>query len=528
MRNLSWRVRIRIILAACFLIMIYALCLGNLPIVTEAFNSLLSGQKSFEAMTQDVSAGYSSRSFHEKNGFVNLNGLFAKATGRRVYHGVARLEGNTLTYDTLPYHDMANWSSAISGLSKRLEKDNIPFLYIQAPYKVDLAGTNNPDGVENNGNLNADELLSGLQQNGINTLDLRTELSASPQQVIKNFYGTDHHWNSDAAFSAFHLVMSWIKENQIPELDITYTDKSLWEHHVIPHQSLGSHGKRVGVYYAGTDEAEWYTPLFTTKMSCSIPSSRQYSSGDFSTSDLRLSYAKEKNYFGPPVYNLFLGGDFDLVQHRNSLAPNSQKLLIIKDSFMRPMESFLATEFAAVDTIDPRYYSASTIAEYISWAKPDLVLMMAGVSVFGDSHYYKLGTDELPQPGDDENAGKPLVSGAGLTIEPTESRFHHGTVSVELIPGKAYEVTIDRIQLRKGHTDGVSVALFGVKQERMVRYTALDLDYVKAFGPVRWVFRVPADGPTDESYQLQFYSGLHGKTENVGVRYEGITVREVN
>ena len=171
---------------------------------------------------------------------------------------------------------------------------------------------------------------------------------------------------------------------------------------------------------------------------------------------------------------------------------------------------------------------SARIAEYIFWAKPDLVMMMAGAGVFGDSRYYRLGTDDLPQAGDEEPAGKTLASKAELLIEPTESRFHYGKVPVEFIPGKAYEVTIDSIQLRKGKTDAVSVALFGVKQERMVRYTAFDLNYLKAFGAARWVFRVPVDGPANESYQLQFYSGLHGKTEHVGIRYEGITVREVN
>ena len=150
--------------------------------------------------------------------------------------------------------------------------------------------------MESYANENADELLQMLTAKGVNLLDLRPYLSGTVELIEQNYFVTDHHWNYDGAFTAFQKI-SERTEELFPglEMELTYTERSNWKGETLENWFLGSRGKRVGAWFAGTDDFTWYVPAFETNMSCAVPKYRSLYHGTFEKANLREKYITEKN-----------------------------------------------------------------------------------------------------------------------------------------------------------------------------------------------------------------------------------------
>ena len=275
--------------------------------------------------------------------------------------------------------------------SEYLKSKNTPFVYFQAPYKMDLQDDLLPKGLYDYGNEAADYLLNGLTASGVKVLDLRDSLARDGKDIEKFFYATDHHWTPDGAFTAYSLCMDFLKKQVDSNLDTFFANKRLWERHEKNSWFLGSRGKRVGPYYAGTDNLIWYTSKIETNMSCEIPKYELMYQGDFADANIRETYIDDKDYYFKNAYCVYIGGDYPIVIHRNEGAPNNKSVLIIKDSFALPFQAFMSTEFTEVTVIDPRHYKETTIVEWCNRNKPDIVIMLINITNIGNAVYSDLG-----------------------------------------------------------------------------------------------------------------------------------------
>ena len=139
---------------------------------------------------------------------------------------------------------------------------------------------------------------------------------------------------------------------------------------------MGSHGKRVGRYYAGVDDIDLLYPAFETAMSIDVPYKNIYRSGSFYDSVFALSNIKYVDYYGLDAYSVYVGGDYPLVIQKNKDAINDMRVLILKDSFVRPMQGYFSLQFSEISVIDLRTYTYSSLYQYIDNYDPDLVLVM--------------------------------------------------------------------------------------------------------------------------------------------------------
>lgn len=361
----------------------------NVEILEKPWERFTEDEIDFEEWINEVKQAYVADVAY-KDQFINLNGLFAKLTGRTVYNNVATLKNGMLDYDVIPKQNMTTYANSLSDLNGFLADQNIPFLYIQAPFKLDMQNQLAAYGVENCGNQNADELLKLLKESGIDSLDLRQTISATPELVERYFYRTDHHWNTHGAFLAFGEAVAYLQA-AFPDqtFDTTLTDPSNWNMETYEDVFLGSRGKRVGKYFGGVDDLVLYTPKFETDMTLSIPKHKAFYHGSFEQTVIRSEYLDQPDYFGENPYYSYIGGDYPLVHHQNDLAPNDLKVLLIKDSFSIPFQAFLSTAVRKLDVIDPRYMEKS-VSDYIKETQPDIVLLMLTPSMFSHPSYQKL------------------------------------------------------------------------------------------------------------------------------------------
>lgn len=517
--------------AAIFTFAILAfLALGfllNKKLLDTPVNELYEGKIKFGEFVDDVEGAYKS-GVAFKNDFVNINGLFARATGRNHYNGVSRLKNGMLIYGEIPLADMSDSAQGLIEFNSYLNKNGIKYLYVQAPVKVDLQGKLLYEGTVAYGNQNADQLLGILKENNVDCIDLRTDIAATPELVEKYFFKTDHHWTPEGAFKAFEIVLNDLYE-KYPDanIDLSLTDPDKWNVTEYQNCFLGSHGKRVGIFYAGVDDFLLYTPKFDTDMSMYIPKHKLYYSGTFDEAvAIHKDYLENKDLFNENPYCVYIGGDYPIVHHRNQNASSDLKVLILKDSFSLPFQSFMATAFKEVDVIDPRHFTDCTIAEYISVSKPDIVITLLNPSVFDFSQYYKNGTSNAEYH-DKQTAENVIYQKGEVTIAAKpENMYTYNVLKNGAKFNTKYKISFDDVEFLAGDSKCITVALYNSETKQFACNYAFDIDYCRKNGGFEWTFVSPEK--EEGNLQILIYAGRHSQTGGNTVRFTNVTVTEYN
>lgn len=491
--------------ALCFLGFLFWFSLCNLSLAQEPFAAFFDGTATFRSSRNQLQDNYTSDALAHKLVFVDLSGLYARLSGRQLHNEIYRTGNDMLTL-VLEQQNMAPLADNFIGFSQDLATMGIPFLYVQAPYKEDFADAILPEGIHSYGNENADALLSRLGDAGLTYLDLRPHINATEELINTYYFRTDHHWNIDGAFLGFRLIAEKISEMLPGEQDLSYTDAALWERHTLEGWFLGSRGKRVGIYFNGVDDYSWLTPTFPTQMSTAIESSGKVYSGNFEAANLRPENVSVRDYHNINVYCNYIGGDYGLVRHRNPEAPNRQSILIIKDSYVLPVQAFLSTLFQEVVVIDPRYYPNYDITTFVQSQQPDLVIMMMNPSAFPYNEYTDFGKG-LPV-----SRLTAMKAPAGDIAIPEEN-------TVSLGYGRVYHLEFDDFLSDNPELTESMVAILPEGSSQPTNYHIFDLAACREEGSFSWYFTTPRYG--SQRLKLVF---LDGKSLYGSAVYQNVTL----
>jgi len=394
MMRIAYIIKPKGALAVCFLT---ALVGFGIPTANTAWQTL-HRRKSGEKIQDTIQRIHSQcvSHFSRKHDFIDLNGLFCRMCGIRVCNGVVRLDNGHLVPMAIGKGKPRAISVNVIGFSRYLKERKIPFLYVQAPYKMDLGMKMVPAACHHHAYEDADELLSALVAAKVAVLDLRPHFAASVEDVERYFYRTDHHWNGDAIFEAYRLTtrrladMLGISERTI----LNEINPSSWRRQTRPNWFLGSSGRRTGRFFGGLDEIVWYEPRFATQQSYARLQEGECGKGDFSTTFVRQDYIDNRpDLFTQSAYDLY-GGSRPLVCYRNMHAPVKRKIVAVGDSYSHPVWTLCSTVFAEIDVIDPRIWQKGTVAEYVVQTKPDMVVQLVNSHVFSALKCFRYGTPE--------------------------------------------------------------------------------------------------------------------------------------
>ncbi|MBR3106164.1 MAG: hypothetical protein IKH30_03140 [Clostridia bacterium] len=518
----------RLVASIFVCVLIIVMGVNNVSIISPLIQSFIEGRTDFDGMKDQIVEAYESNNLWEKNDLVNCFGLSMKLSGRKEINKCVLLDNGMLANSVSTFQGSAEHSkqycTELHNFSEYLKAIGSRFIFVAAPSKIDTQGEVLPVGLLNLPNEMADNLLAALTGSSVETIDLREELSYSISQIDQYFYRTDHHWNPDGAMKAFQIIMNRLAEGD-PSIDTSLVNPALWIRHAKDNWFLGSHGKRVGAWCIGTDPLIWYTPEFETSMTCIIPHKKQLFKGDFEDANIRSKYIETRDYFNYNAYCVYIGGDYPYVKHLNPGAPNNQKILIIKDSFSLPLQSFLSTAFKEVEVIDPRHYTASEIAEYCLWSKPDLVLMMR-YSAEATEDYANLGVKDAPNPEILEETI--LLSSYDVSITKSDSsNYRHKALPVDIKPGNTYRFSFDAVTLTGNESDGVTVLVYDNNSKKVIRQQIFDIFYSAEVGDKQWTFRISPEEADNPDYKLLVYAGILGSTKGISAEYSGINVSEL-
>ena len=327
-----------------------------------------------------------SERFPGRYAFVSLNGLWRRMIGSRRCNGVIAVGPERyLVKPNRCLSGMRSKAKRMIAFSDFCKTNAIAFVYVQVPKRIDVGQAILPPGSVDCAQRNADNLMAELRKAGVETMDLRRTFAETPEQVLRNFYRTDPHWNNDAAFAAAGLfAQELVRRCGMPAKMAEMLNRSNWKRHELPLRFLGGYGRRTGPLFAGFDRIVAYVPTFETAMTLTIPSKGISCSGTFEETNMRRlgEMLTTGNPYQKDLYSmLYVGGIYPIVEHENPKAPGDIRVLIIGDSAVRPVEAFLSTVVKRLVVVDPRRCKPGfTLAECVLREKPSIVFQVMNPS----------------------------------------------------------------------------------------------------------------------------------------------------
>lgn len=321
--------------------------------------------------------------------FIQLYGGIQNLTGRRVIedmdpqYTVVKLTDHLLTFVDMEAQqiDMTQRAEEMVEFARRVKREyRVPLLYVQAPSKLDM--TQLPEGIPDYSGVEADQFLSILEENGVDTLDLRPVFREAaekdPLAVEEHFFHTDHHWTPAGAFLGYQTLCDKLKRDYRFEIEKAWTDRRQFDRYVFEDAFLGSQGRRVGSLYVGLDDFEIWSPKFSTDFTYTVPLSGVKREGPFAASLLFPERLSETGYYETNQYTIYAGGDYLLSRAYNEKNPDGKRILILRDSFGCALTPFLSIVSGEVMAMDPRQFNGGqdTMLDFVDWLKPDVIIVM--------------------------------------------------------------------------------------------------------------------------------------------------------
>ena len=317
-----------------------------------SFNSLANG--SFFSKLSDFSADQ----FPFRSLFCSISSLSDLAL-RKETNGVIVTKDGYLAVRP-EYENTTILSENLDAISKFFEANNkAPSYLLVAPRAIDVIADKLPPSFYDEYGENEYRLLKKKisSEKLIDTSESLKNLSERGQQI---WYKSDHHWTTIGAYEAYLMLCQRLGESEY-SLEHFNTER-------VSDSFLGSSFSRSGLpeFSSFTDTVEIYRHTDDQDTEITAPTQKKTYMGFYDETAL---LKKDK-------YRVFLGGNLDLLQIRDT-KKEKQKILLIKDSFANSLIPFLALHYD-IDVIDLRYYKAS-LKNYIEENKFDKILLVFGI-----------------------------------------------------------------------------------------------------------------------------------------------------
>ena len=282
--------------------------------------------------------------------------------------------------------NVAKQASSVARLSTFCRNLDVPLIYVNAPAKNCKYENFDISNTVDFTNKNADVLLGFLNDFGVDNYDLREAVHKENRSHHKMFFVTDHHWLPESGLWAARYISEVLNYKYDGLIDISLFEENRFSKKVYRQWFLGSQGKRVTLANAKPEDFRLLYPKYSTRFHYEIKNKRINLEGDFSML-YNMDLFKNRNLYGPSVYDAYIHGDQPLEKIENELSKNDMHVLIVHDSFGDVVVPFLALGVRRVDSIDSRYFNGS-LRTYIEKERPDVVVvLLQSASMYDERRY---------------------------------------------------------------------------------------------------------------------------------------------
>ncbi len=258
-------------------------------------------------------------------------------------------------------------------LSEKCKEEGVRFLYVNFPSQCGSDAELLSEGVYSSADENADELISYLEENNVDILDMRAILQDYHAEDI--FYYTDHHWTTYAGLISAQSIIHYLNndETEFDEQLLEFNNFSLKKYNEC---WIGETGKYVSHTWANKrDSFTLIEPQFATNLQYRIPNHNIDKTGDFSCLINKEIYNQhEIGYDSSSWHYSYLFSNYDYAELINNNLADGKKILLIKDSFSMVVAPFLIIPSGRIIMWDTRY-NTDSVTEYIDNHEIDIVIV---------------------------------------------------------------------------------------------------------------------------------------------------------
>lgn len=259
------------------------------------------------------------------------------------------------------------------------------FIYINAGSKVNPIDKQlNFNNVKREfTNENGSALLNALQEQNIDTVDLREEAISAQLDWYGTYYMSDHHWKNTTALWAAGVTAKKLNDVYGFNYDMSYFSFDSYDISHYEDVFLGSQG-RILRDFSYIEDFDMVIPKYNTNYTIHVPIKELEITGEYSQSLIDkelfgeiLNYSKNDYLDKPDPYHVSrIRNDANTIVYNNLKTNNSgKKILIMQDSFGFFYAGYLASDVDEVDIIFPSSFTGS-IRAYIKEMKPNVVILM--------------------------------------------------------------------------------------------------------------------------------------------------------
>ena len=290
-------------------------------------------------------------------------------------------------YDVQGDTDVKDDLETIGKLKGKLDEKGIPLVYAYAHSELYEEGLL-PVGVEDYNNKVADDIVSGLSQMGITTIDSRQVYRDHGLTMDNAVYRTDQHWSILTAFTMYGEALKALNQTGAMHMDEAMAELDNFNFEVRQGAHMGDVGARVGPDMVKSDDFQLITPKFDTQITqrISLPTSAgggfEERSGSFQDAVMYMDKMEGEGALNR--YDTY-GLHRELTYFTNENAPEG-RLLILKDSFGTPVSSFFSLAAREVCALDLRK-GRLTAEEIIDEFQPDAVLVVYCQEMMRERNY---------------------------------------------------------------------------------------------------------------------------------------------
>jgi len=297
---------------------------------TLSANTLLNGR-----FTREY-ASYTADQFALREGWIGIKTDTDRLVGKKESNGVfLGKEGFLLErYESPAENDMQRRAEALQRFDEAVPRARKHVLI--APTAASLLANKLPPFAPV-GDQRADlNRFYELLPESVNPVDVRNALIEGSEGEDL-FYRTDHHWTTDAAYSAYREL--------IGSMGFAPQSEEAFEIREAGEDFYGSLASKSGFRRLRPDVVKLYIPKREARMTV------RYAEEGLTVHSL---YAEER-LADKDKYAVFLNGNHPRISIETE-GPEQKSLLIVKDSFANSLIPFLTGHFSRIDVIDLRYY----------------------------------------------------------------------------------------------------------------------------------------------------------------------------
>ena len=334
--------------------------------------------------------GYLAGNLYKATELGYFNSSFQYALGKELVNTGASqmltLESGHL-FDLQNYVPMENKIEEIAGLKDSLNGE-IPFLFVYEHPTI-YSDEQMPEGykVLDYSDEIAQEVVTLLNEKGVDFLDSREILPASGVPMEEYLMYTDQHWSTRASMIMAKEIAGKINEMTGANLDVSRLDIDQFETEVHEKLFLGKYGQRIGTLNVDPDDITVYWPKYDTNIKRhTVYLGTTYDlEGPFKDSVIRWKYLKR----GKEGYNIQAYFDYGLTEN-SDIYHNEDgadcTILLLKDSYSASIGAFLSLVADEVVAMDMRR-TGSSFEALVERYDPDIVITAYSMQMLRDDAY---------------------------------------------------------------------------------------------------------------------------------------------